>query len=126
MKVIGVGFDTVDVSRIQKNIRLRGDRFLNKIYTKGEQDYCQKKAHPEKHFASRFAAKEAFLKALGIGLSEGISWQDISVRSTPKGAPSLKLKGAALKKANKMGVKNFFLSLSDEKNLSFAFVVLTS
>ena len=79
---IFIGTDLVEVTRIRSAIQKTGDRFLNRIYTKTEQDYCQSKANPEIHYAGRFAAKEAVMKALkSSGINAPISFDSIDIQS---------------------------------------------
>lgn len=83
-----IGTDLVDVARIRSAINETGDRFLNRIYTKTEQDYCQSKANPEIHFSGRFAAKEAVMKALkSSGMNDPIPFSSIEIRSADNGEP---------------------------------------
>lgn len=83
----GVGNDIIEISRIRASIARHDRHFLNKIYTKHEQDYCFRYQDPAPHFAGRFAAKEAIVKALGTGFRVGISWLDIEIQNTPEGKP---------------------------------------
>src|SRR3989338_5337885 len=123
--IVGHGIDIVEVKRVKMMIRKFGKRFLDKIFTPSEQSYCRSKANPVLHFASRFAAKEACLKALQTGFSQGMYFKYISVETKSSGMPILKLTGTVLKRAKKMGAKHFFVSLSDESSLAMASVILT-
>ena len=80
---VGLGVDIVEIARMRKIIE-RSPAFVEKVYSAAERAYCDSHAHPEVHYATRFAAKEAVLKALGTGLSEGIGWLDVEVRRTSK------------------------------------------
>ncbi len=124
-EIIGHGIDIVEVKRVKRMIRRFGKRFLDKIFTPEEQHYCNSKANPVLHFASRFAAKEACLKALQTGFSKGMYFKNIAVETKSSGAPVLKLTGAVLKRAKKMGANHFFVSLSDETSFAIASVILT-
>jgi len=85
---IFIGTDLVEVVRIRSAIQETGDRFLNRIYTKTEQDYCKSKANPEIHYAGRFAAKEAIMKALkSSGVDDPISFESIEILSSKTGEP---------------------------------------
>src|SRR5688572_13252225 len=97
--VIGIGVDVVQNDRIRGSLEKFGDRFINRIYTEGEQEYCKKCVNPAIHFAARFAAKEAAFKALGTGWSSGVKWRDIEILKLPSGQPELHLHGAALERA---------------------------
>ena len=83
---VGLGVDIVKIARMRKIID-RSPAFVEKVYSAAERAYCDSHAHPEVHYATRFAAKEAVLKALGTGSSEGIGWLDVEVRRTSKGRP---------------------------------------
>ena len=87
-----IGTDLVEVSRIQSAIKEIGNRFLNRIYTSTEQNYCQSKANPEIHFAGRFAAKEAIMKALkSSGINDPIAFSSIEIQSSSTGEPIVNL-----------------------------------
>jgi holo-[acyl-carrier protein] synthase len=91
--VIGIGIDIIEISRIKKSIERFGDRFLDKIFTSGEVEYCMSKANKFQHFAARFSAKEAVAKALSTGWNNEFSWQNIEVFNAPTGMPYVKLTG---------------------------------
>lgn len=85
----GIGTDIIEVSRIEKNIHKHGQKFLDKIFTQNEQTYCKTFRKSGRNFAGRFAAKEAVVKALGTGLSEGLDWLDIEILNDQQGKPYL-------------------------------------
>lgn len=87
----GLGIDIIEISRIRSALETYGQRFLDKIFTANEQTYCMKYKDPVPHLAGRFAAKEAVIKALGIGFRQGISWQDIAITRDELGRPSVLL-----------------------------------
>ena len=122
--IYGVGIDIVDVTRIERALERWGDRFLRRIFTKSEMAYCRGKAKSAARFALRFAAKEAFLKALGLGLREGLSFRHIEVVNTLGGQPGLHLYRRARELCEEKGVKKSFLSLSDDGLNAIAIVVL--
>lgn len=101
----------VEVERIRRSVVRFGDRFLYRIFTEGERRYCAAKHTPEQSLASRFAAKEAAAKALGTGMSQGVTWRDLEVVRT-SGAPSLLLHGESRKLAARLGVHRNFMSLT--------------
>ena len=103
--------DIVEIARMRKIID-RSPAFVEKVYSAAERAYCDSHAHPEVHYATRFAAKEAVLKALGTGFSEGIGWLDGEVRRTSKGRPYVVLTGRAREVAREQGVREIPLSLS--------------
>lgn len=85
--ILGIGNDIVEIARIKAVMMRYPERFLNRIFTPYEQEYCLKRKEPALHFAGRFAAKEAIVKALGIGFSQGINWLDVEIQSDAKGKP---------------------------------------
>src|SRR5262245_64180456 len=101
--ITGIGIDVVQNERIRDSIQRFGDRFLNRIYTEGEIEYCKKCAQPEIHFAARFAAKEAAFKALGTGWARGVKWKDVEVVRLPYGRPEIHLQGEAMVEATAAG-----------------------
>jgi holo-[acyl-carrier protein] synthase len=122
--ITGIGIDVVQNDRIRNSIQRFGDRFLNRIYTEGEMEYCRKCAQPEIHFAARFAAKEAAFKALGTGWAAGVKWKDVEVVRLPSGKPELHLHGEALAHATSAGAQRFHVSLTHDQLVSCAVVVL--
>jgi holo-[acyl-carrier protein] synthase len=122
--ITGIGIDVVQNDRIRDSIQRFGDRFLNRIYTEGEIEYCTKCVHPEIHYAARFAAKEAAFKALGTGWSAGVKWKDVEVVRLPSGRPELHLHGEAFTHATSAGAKRFHVSLTHDQLISSAVVIL--
>lgn len=122
----GVGVDIVKISRIEKAYKKWGDRFIKRVFTEKEISYCSRKRNPFQHYASRFCAKEAFLKALGVGKKSGIGWKDIEVINERSGKPGLTLYNLAREMAMKKGIRSIHLSLShDEKaDIGIAFVII--
>jgi holo-[acyl-carrier protein] synthase len=122
--IAGIGCDLVDVERIQKVLDRFGDRFAQRVFSPFECDYCGRKAVPAIHYAARFAAKESFLKSLGIGLGMGVNLKDIEVRNNAEGRPALTLYGRAVKMLKDRGVTAVHLSLTHTKTQAVAAVVL--
>ena len=124
MKIIGTGVDIVENSRIKKSIA--NNSFLNRVFTNKEILISKKIKNKTSYFAKRFAAKEAFVKSLGTGFRDGLNLKDISIINDKLGKPSFfinkKIK-KLIKKRFKINSFNFFLSISDEKKYSIAFVV---
>ncbi len=116
----GIGVDNIEVTRIEKTIKNYGERFLNRIYTKKEIEYCIKKPHAAEHFAARFAAKEAFGKALGTGVFYKFSWKDVEVTRHSSGKPEIKYTGYFKDKLK----GNIFLSLTHTSKEAIAVVVI--
>jgi holo-[acyl-carrier protein] synthase len=119
--IFGVGIDLVKIQRIADALKRWGERFQGKAFTLGEVRYCLGKKDPAPSFAARFAAKEAFVKALGIGLRR---LKDVEVRRGPLGRPELKLHGRAMEICGKDGITGVFLSLTHDQDYSSAVVVL--
>lgn len=108
---VGLGVDIVEIARMRK-ILDRTPSFAAKVFSEAERAYCDDKATPETHYATRFAAKEAVVKALGTGFSEGIGVRDVEVRRTSKGRPYVVLTGRAREVARERGVREIPISLS--------------
>lgn len=132
MQLVGIGTDIVQISRMQSSVRRSGDRFVQRILHPNEieiyQGYQHSNSLAQRHIsylAKRFAAKEALSKALGTGIAQGVSLNDIEVYNNTLGQPKLKLHGSTAQKAQQLGVKHSYLSLSDEKDYAIAYVVLT-
>jgi len=117
----GLGIDMVEVSRIKKALNRWGERFLHRVFTAEERDYCQRKAHPEQSLAARFAAKEAVLKAIGTGLSGGIRWTDVEVVNDKSGKPEVRL-GKRITQL--IGNKKILLSITHTKEFAIAQAIL--
>lgn len=101
-----------------------GDRFVNRVFSPGEIEYCHKRALPAMHYAARFAAKESFLKSLGMGLGMGISLPEIEVVSDQRGKPEVRLRGGAAGMLQDLGVSAAHLSLSHTRQTATAVVIL--
>lgn len=122
--IYGIGVDLVKIARIQKAMETWGKRFQEKVYTENERSLCLGKPRPTRYWAMRFAAKEAFSKAIGLGMRQGIHWKDIEVTSNSFGKPELILHGRAREICLQAGIKNSFLTLTDEDGYALAVVVL--
>lgn len=121
--IIKIGTDICSIQRVANTYAKFGQRFADRILTRAEQEYVlSKPVHVASRMAGRFAAKEAASKALGTGW-RGISWKEIEVMRHPSGAPSLALHGRAAELAERLGLTNFEVSLSHEKEYATAFVV---
>jgi holo-[acyl-carrier protein] synthase len=123
MTIIGIGLDATDIPRIDKALARYGDRFVHRIFTEGEIAYCSRKHHPAPHYAGRFAAKEAAMKALGTGLTRGVTWRDIEV-VRGGGPPRLLLRGGALRHFQKLGATSSLLTITHADTLALAQVLL--
>ncbi len=122
--VIGIGTDLIEIARVQASIERFGERFLDRVFTPGEIAYCMQKKASAESFAARFAAKEAGAKALGTGISRGVSWQEIEVRREPGERPTLHWSGRAAERAAAMGVARTELSLTHSREMAMAVVVV--
>lgn len=123
--IYGIGVDLVKVARIAAVLARHGDRFLNRIFTPLEIDHCQGKARTASMLAMRFAAKEAFSKALGVGLrKDGIRWRDVEVVPDPRGKPEIAITGRAAELCAEIGITGMHLTLTDENDQALAVVVL--
>jgi holo-[acyl-carrier protein] synthase len=124
--IVGTGIDIAEVPRIAESIERFGERFLRRVFTEGEIQYCDSKANRVERYAARFAAKEAAMKALGTGWSRGVRWRDIEVVRQPGGGPTIKFHGKAAEFASKLDTKNTALSLSHTPEQAIASVILES
>jgi holo-[acyl-carrier protein] synthase len=122
--IVGSGIDMVEIPRIQESLNRYGKRFLNRIFTPSEQAYCLRKRNAAESLAARFAAKEAGAKALGTGISRGVSWLEIEVVREPGGRPSIRFHGRAAEFASRLGVARAALSITHTSDLSMASVLL--
>jgi len=122
--VLGVGTDIVEVARIRAAIERHGERFLKRIYTEGELEYCQRHRDPHPFLAARFAAKEAASKSLGTGIAGGFGWKTFSVKHNDVGAPLALLDEAGLVLVAARGATGMLVSLSHTQTLGHAVVLL--
>jgi len=124
--IFGIGIDTIEVPRIERTISEYGDQFINRIFTEDETVYCRLRKMSGEHFAARFAAKEAFAKAIGTGIRRGFIWKEVEVCKELSGKPVIELNGTMIKKVEKIigGMYKIQLSLSHTKNIAEAMVVI--
>ncbi|MBM4245991.1 MAG: holo-[acyl-carrier-protein] synthase [Deltaproteobacteria bacterium] len=123
--VIGTGVDLAEIDRIERALAARhGERFRTRVYTAGEQRYCESRGRGRaQSYAARFAAKEAVMKALGVGWGRHAAWHEIEVVRARAAAPHVVLSGAAAETARRLGIVRWSLSLTHAANLAVAFVV---
>jgi holo-[acyl-carrier protein] synthase len=121
--VEAIGIDLVEVPRIAQAIKRYGDRFVSRVFTPWEIQYCSSKINPELSFAARFAVKEAVFKAIGTGFSEGVKWTSVEVVNDKRGQPEVRL-GLGIRKH--IGDKKIIISLSHTKEYAMASAVLIS
>ena len=122
MALAGVGVDMVEIARMEK-VLARRPNFAKRVFTKAERAYCDRMARPAQHYAARFAAREAVLKALGTGFSQGIGFADVSVSRNEAGRPEAILSGRAYEVAAEQGVREVALSLSYTHDVAVASAV---
>lgn len=123
--IIGCGIDLVNIKRIENIIIKWGDNFIFRVFTLSEKEYCEGKTNKYQSYAGKFAAKEALLKALGIGL-RGVNWKEIEIRNNNYGQPNINLHGKLNKIASQKRVNKYFLSISHTKENALAEVILES
>jgi holo-[acyl-carrier protein] synthase len=122
--ILGIGVDVVTIARFRDVVERQKDRFICRVFTAAEQEYCGAHRDPVPHYAARFAAKEAFLKALGTGWAGGIRWVDIEVLRNPGAAPSIQLHGIAAQIAAEKQVRSIHISLSHSDESAVAAVIM--
>jgi holo-[acyl-carrier protein] synthase len=122
--VRGIGIDLVRIGRMREVIARWEDRFLRRVFTDGEIAYCRARRNPAQHFAARFAAKEAGLKALGTGLRLGVSWRELEVRRERGQAPTLVLSGRSREIGRARGGQRMLLALTHEGDYALAQAML--
>ncbi len=116
MSVFGIGIDVVEVDRIERMLENYGDRFLEKVFTPCEREYCGKASRPALHYAARFSAKEAVAKAFGTGIGAQLEWRDMEIRRRDSGAPQLVLSGAGRRFAEANGIVEVLISLTHARD----------
>ncbi|MBL1241081.1 MAG: holo-ACP synthase [OCS116 cluster bacterium] len=128
--IIGIGTDIVEINRIARSVEKFGDKFLARTFSTDELEQAKKLNDPTAYYAKRFAAKEAFAKAIGTGIGHAAAFKDISTLNNEQGTPYIELAGDAatfiknLQKTNGDRVASIHVSLSDEKQYAQAFVIL--
>ena len=128
MKIFGLGTDIVNVKRLEKILKKKNKAFKTRIFSKNEILYCDKKNNPYPFYAKRYAAKEAFSKALGTGIRKGINFKDIEISNNNHGKPYIILKGetaVCLRKKIKKKRYSIYLSLSDDLPWAQATVIIS-
>jgi len=123
-RVLGVGVDLTQMPRLRRVVARWDERFLQRVFTEQEIAYCRRRRDPIPHFAARFAAKEATLKALGTGLSMGVNWRELEVRRERGQAPTMVLSGRCRAIAEAKGGRRVLLSLSHDGDYAMAQAML--
>ena len=128
MKIFGIGTDIVNIKRMKKILKGKNNKFKKRVFSKDEILYCEKRKNSSSFYAKRFAAKEAFSKALGTGIRKGVNLKNIEILNDSNGKPLIKLKGNLanfLKKKIKTKKYYIYLSLSDDKPWAQATVIIS-
>jgi len=128
MRIFGLGTDIINVKRLEKILKKKNTAFKTRIFSKNEILYCDKKNNPYSFYAKRYAAKEAFSKALGTGIRKGVNFKDIEISNNNQGKPYIQLKGETanfLKKKIKKKRYSIYLSLSDDLPWAQATVIIS-
>ncbi len=123
MNVLGIGTDIVECLRIAQMIERHGELFINRVYTDHEIGYCSSRKAATQHYAGRWAAKEAVLKAMGTGWRRGIRWRDIEVRNDGSGKPTLAISGGARDVIEELGVQEVLISISHCRSHATAYAL---
>jgi holo-[acyl-carrier protein] synthase len=123
MSILGIGTDIIECLRIAQMIERHGELFIARVYTEYEFEYCSQRKAATQHYAGRWAAKEAVLKAMGTGWARGIRWRDIEVRNDVSGRPSIRLGGGAREVCENLGISEMMISISHCRTHATAFAV---
>lgn len=121
--IAGVGIDSLPLARLRRALARSGDRFLRRVFTPAELDYCRSRAHPEQSLAARFCAKEAVMKCLATGWAQGIGFAEIEVVRNDQGAVAVQLVGRAAELAHQRGIRRWHLSLTHTDDTASAIAI---
>ena len=122
--ILGQGIDLVECGRIEESINRFGERFLDRLFLTSERDYCGKQKVPHRHFAARFAAKEAISKAFGTGIGEHLGWKDMEILRNESGEPKVTLHGKGLDLFQQKNGLRVLISLTHTDNYAAATALL--
>ena len=123
MDILGIGTEIIECPRIGKMIEVHGELFLRRVYTEREVRFCQSRKHAIEHFAGRWAAKEAILRAMGANGTKGVSWPDIEVRNVPGGRHRVLVGGGAKVAAIRRGIGEILISISHCRTYATAYAM---
>ena len=123
MNIHGIGTDIIECLRIAQMIERHGEHFINRVYTDHEIQYCSARKSATQHYAGRWAAKEAILKAIGTGWIRGISWRDVEVHNLPGGQPVVKLRGGAREAVEQRGSTDVLIGISHCRSHATAYAL---
>lgn len=122
-QILGIGTDIIECLRIAQLIERHGEQFINRVYTQYEIRHCQSRKQATQHFAARWAAKEAILKALGTSKKQGLNWRDIEIRSEPGGRSVVALRGGARDAIESLGVTQILVTMSHCRSHATAYAI---
>ena len=124
--IVGLGIDHIEIERVARVWKRHGERFGRRVYTRAEWAYCLSRPHPAQSLAGRFAAKEAAMKALGLGWPGGIAYRDIEITREPTGKPGLRFSNRAARCASTIGMSRAVVSMTHDRTHSSATVIIES
>ena len=122
--IVGIGIDIVDIERVGRLLDRHGERFVRRVFTDAEERYAKRSAKPAERLAGRFAVKEAVMKALGTGKSQGILWRDVETVRGPMGRPEVTLHGNAHKYLKLLNGEKVHVTITHESGKAAAFVII--
>ena len=124
MAIVSIGMDLMEISRIERVLKARGQRFLDRIYTAGEQAYCEGRPQTRAtHYAGRYAVKEAVMKVLGTGWARGVRWVDIEILRAPGEAPRVQLHGASAQIAEQREIEHIHITITHDAGVAAAVAI---
>jgi holo-[acyl-carrier protein] synthase len=123
MQILGIGTDIVECLRIAQMIERHGELFIGRVYTDHEIEYCRARKAATQHYAGRWAAKEAVMKALGTGWRRGLGWRDIEIRNSQGGKPVIAMRGGARDLIESIGVQELLISISHCRSHATAYAI---
>ena len=122
-RIIGIGTEIVECLRIARMIERHGEQFIDRVYTPAEVRYCQGRPQSTQHFAARWAAKQAVVKALGVGSVHGLTWTEIEIRRDPSGRPAVAVSGAIKDFIEREGVSEILVTFSHCRTHATAYAI---
>jgi holo-[acyl-carrier protein] synthase len=120
-RLLAIGTDIIECPRIERMLAKHGQTFIKRVFTQEEINYCSGRKMDYQHYAARWAAKEAVLKALGTGWSSGINWTDVELTRQPSGQPKIVLYNRALDRSKELGIDEILISVSHTREFAVAF-----
>jgi holo-[acyl-carrier protein] synthase len=121
--VLAIGIDVVEIDRIERAVERLGERFLDRVFTPAEREYCDSRGARFVHYAGRFAAKEAAMKALGTGWAGGVAWREVEILPSAAGPPQLALGGVARRRFDELGATRSLVTISHTHAVAVAQVL---